>query len=137
MQQVITMPLLIERRRFSIDEYYRMAEAGILTENEPVELIDGEIVTMAPIGSRHAGSVDRLGALFHAKLSGNAIIRVQGPVRIDDYTARSRMYRLPWMIYSKAHKSLFPRALRDFPQKNEEKPLKCGIKICRLKYCFM
>ncbi len=50
-------------RRFTVEEYYRMAEAGILGEDDRVELLDGEIVQMSPIGSRHAGTVteSRLG----------------------------------------------------------------------------
>ncbi len=48
---------VLTRRRFTVDEYYRMAEAGILSADERVELIEGEIVTMTPIGPVHAGSV--------------------------------------------------------------------------------
>lgn len=50
-------------RRFTVEEYNRMAEAGILGEDDRVELLDGEIVQMSPIGSRHAGTVteSRLG----------------------------------------------------------------------------
>ena len=67
-------------RRFTVDEYHRMAEAGILTEDDQVELLDGQIVPMSPIGSHHAGCVNRLTALFtHA--AGNAVtVSVQNPV---------------------------------------------------------
>lgn len=47
-------------RLFTVDEYERMAATGIFGEDDRVELIDGEIVTMTPIGSRHAGAVNRL-----------------------------------------------------------------------------
>jgi hypothetical protein len=53
-----TLPTDIIRRRFTVDDYDRMAEAGILHEDDRVELIDGEIVQMAVIGPRHATSVD-------------------------------------------------------------------------------
>ena len=48
------------RRQFTVDEYERMGAAGILGEDDRVELLDGEIVEMTPIGPRHASCVDRL-----------------------------------------------------------------------------
>ena len=47
----------IPRRLFTVEEYHRMGEAGILGEDERVELIEGEIIQMAPIGTRHIGCV--------------------------------------------------------------------------------
>ena len=73
-----------QRRRFTVAEYYAMAEAGILTEKDRVELLDGEIVVMAPIGNRHQSSVDGHGEMFTLSLRGRANVRVQGPVRLDD-----------------------------------------------------
>lgn len=74
------------RRRFTIYEYHRMADAGVLTEDDRVELLDGEIVEMSPIGSRHAGIVDRLNMLFARRLGRHAIVRVQNPIVLDDYS---------------------------------------------------
>jgi Uma2 family endonuclease len=54
----------VARRLFTVEEYHRMAEAGILGADERVELIEGEIVQMAPIGPRHAGCVINLNRLF-------------------------------------------------------------------------
>jgi Uma2 family endonuclease len=65
---------------FSTDEFHRMVGAGILSEDDRVELIEGEIVRMSPIGSRHAACVDRLTALFTRRLGTRAIVRVQSPV---------------------------------------------------------
>lgn len=76
----------IPRRRFTIDEYHRMGEAGVLAEDDRVELLDGEIVQMSPIGSPHAGCVDRLNALFARRLRGRAIVRVQNPIVLDRYS---------------------------------------------------
>ena len=73
-----------QRRRFTVAEYYAMAEAGILTKKDRVELLDGEIVVMAPIGNRHQSSVDGHGEMFTLRLQGRANVRIQGPVRLDD-----------------------------------------------------
>ena len=75
----------ITRRRFTVDEYHRMAEAGILDEDDRVELLDGEIVEMTPIGPRHAGGVKRLNRLFTARLGERAIVDVQNPVVLDPH----------------------------------------------------
>jgi Uma2 family endonuclease len=82
-----TTPAPPKRRRFGVAEYYRMAEAGILKEDERVELIEGEIIEMSPIGTRHAACVDRINRLFSRLASRDAIIRVQSPVRLDDASA--------------------------------------------------
>ncbi len=72
------------RRRFTVEEYHRMAGAAIFGDWERVELIEGEIHTMSPIGKRHAGTVDYVSGAFSARLRGRAIVRVQGPVLIGD-----------------------------------------------------
>jgi Uma2 family endonuclease len=61
-----------------------MAQAGILGEDDRVELLEGEIVEMAPIGSRHASCVDRLNRLFSLRVGEATIIRVQSPVRLGE-----------------------------------------------------
>ena len=71
------------RYRFSVDEYYKMAEAGILSEDIRVELIDGEIVEMAAIGVRHALCVDNLNLLLNQFLTAKVRVRVQNPIRLD------------------------------------------------------
>jgi len=72
------------RRRFTSAEYHAMAEAGILAEDERVELIAGEIVRMAPIGSRHAGGVKRLNRRLTRDLGERALISIQDPIAIGD-----------------------------------------------------
>lgn len=76
----------IERYRFTVDEYDRLGEAGILGEDDPVELIEGELSVMTPIGRRHAACVDRLNRLLSQRVGDQAIVRVQSPVRLDDHT---------------------------------------------------
>src|SRR5437870_3088480 len=72
------------RRRFTVDEYHKMGEAGILDEDDRVELLDGEIVQMSPINVPHAVCVDRLNMLFAPALVGRGIVRVQAPIYIDE-----------------------------------------------------
>ncbi|MGE3273136.1 MAG: Uma2 family endonuclease [Chloroflexota bacterium] len=78
------MAVSVPRRLFTVDEYYRMAEAGILRPDERVELLDGEIVPMNPIGSPHAWCVRRLTSIFAAGLGDRFILSVQNPVHLDD-----------------------------------------------------
>jgi len=79
------MALTVVRRRFTVDEYHRMAEAGILGEDDRVELIEGEIVTMSPIGSRHASCVAKLTALF-SRVQEQWIVWVQNPIRLGKHS---------------------------------------------------
>ena len=67
----------IAQRLWTVDEYYRMAENGILKPDERVELIEGVVVAMPPIGPEHAGSVDRLGDLMRSLLGSTVIVRVK------------------------------------------------------------
>ena len=76
----------ITRRRFTTEEYHRMAEAGILHEDDRIELIHGEIIQMSPIGNHHAAIVRRLTNLLAPRLVPNVIIDVQNPVRIGDHS---------------------------------------------------
>jgi Uma2 family endonuclease len=70
------------RHVFTVEEYERMGTAGLFGEDDRVELIEGEIIETAPIGSRHAACVDRLTHLFSAQVSNRAVVRVQNPVRL-------------------------------------------------------
>jgi Uma2 family endonuclease len=74
------------RRRFSVDEYSAMARAGILGEDDRVELIEGEIIDMSPIGRRHAACVARLSRLFERNVGERAIVWSQNPIRLSEQT---------------------------------------------------
>src|SRR5678815_5112676 len=80
------MSVAVSRRRFTADDYQRMGQAGILRREDHVELIDGEIIAMTPIGTRHCASVDRANPAFVTKAGDSAIVRVQGSVRLDLYS---------------------------------------------------
>jgi Uma2 family endonuclease len=71
---------------FTVSEYHAMAEAGILKEDDRVELIEGVIWRMPPIGSSHAGGVNRLNALFTSLLGRRAVVSVQNPAFLSDFS---------------------------------------------------
>jgi Uma2 family endonuclease len=79
------MAMPLAHRRFTVDEYHRMAEVGILGEDDRVELLDGEIVVMTPMGARHASTVARLGERLSRLAGDRATLWVQLPVRLGRY----------------------------------------------------
>lgn len=74
----------VTRRKFDVGEYYRLAEAGILREGDRVELIEGEIVQMVPIGSGHSGAVNALTYLLMRAAGERATVTAQSPLRLSD-----------------------------------------------------
>ena len=71
------------RHRFTVTEYHRMAETGMLAPDARVELIEGEIIDMPPIGSPHAGTVGFLGKRFEQAAGDYAFVFVQNPIFLD------------------------------------------------------
>jgi Uma2 family endonuclease len=80
------MDVQVLRRRFTVEEYHRMGASGILTEDDRVDLIEGEVVEIAPIGSRHQACVDRLAELLSIRMVQRAAARVQGPIRLSEHS---------------------------------------------------
>lgn len=70
--------------RFTVEDYHRLGEAGILGEDERVELIEGEIVDMTPIGSHHAGSVKRVVAFLRSRVGSDVVLSVQDPLYLRE-----------------------------------------------------
>ena len=77
---------LLTRHKLNVDDYHRMAEAGVLGEDDRVELIDGEIIDMAPIGVAHASVVTRITIALIQACGDRALVRVQNPVRLSDFS---------------------------------------------------
>lgn len=78
---------LPSRRRFTVEEYFAMAEAGILHEDERIELIDGEIIIMSPINDPHRQSVNWIAMLLSESLRRRAMVQVQSTIVLNDATA--------------------------------------------------
>jgi Uma2 family endonuclease len=76
----------VARHLFTVDEYHRMGETGILGEDDRVELIEGQIIEMNPIRSAHAARVKRLNRLLVRRLGTRAIVQVQDPVVLSRFS---------------------------------------------------
>ncbi|HYP39787.1 MAG TPA: Uma2 family endonuclease [Chloroflexia bacterium] len=74
------------RRRFTVDEYHRMGDAGILHEDDRVELVEGEIVVMSPINAPHLMCVNGLNKILSRSVPEELIVSVQNPIHINTVT---------------------------------------------------
>ncbi len=74
------------RKLFTVAEYHQMIEAGVLKEDDRVELLNGEIIEMSPIGPLHASSVKRLIAVLSPRIRKWAILDVQDPIHLGEYS---------------------------------------------------
>ena len=73
------------RHRVTVEAYHRMGEAGIFDEDDRIELIDGELINMAPIGTRHAYTVNLLTRFFAKQASDEKLVCIQNPIQLGDY----------------------------------------------------
>lgn len=83
--QVLEEPHIL-RHRLTVEDYYRMAEVGVLEADARVELIEGEVIDMAPTGTKHYAAVMRLDHLIKAAVQGRALVAVQAPLRLNRYS---------------------------------------------------
>jgi Uma2 family endonuclease len=74
------------RYKLSVEDYHRLGEAGILTEDTRVELIEGELIEMAPIGGLHMAAVNRLNRLLVLAIGDLGVVSVQNPVRLPPHS---------------------------------------------------
>lgn len=82
-----TAPSQFPRYRLSVADYQRMGEAGVFPRDARVELIEGEIFDMPPIGARHAGFVNRLNELLVLAAGGRVTVSVQNSVLLGEHSA--------------------------------------------------
>jgi Uma2 family endonuclease len=96
----------VHRHRLTVDDYHRLGEVGILGADDRVELLEGQLVDMSPIGPRHALAVDALHDLLFVAVAGRASVRSQNPVVLDGGTEPHpdiSVVRRPWHGYPGAH----------------------------------
>lgn len=83
---LVTQPYPQPRRlRFSVDDYYKMIEMGMIDDYERSEIIDGQMVPKMTIGDKHAMAVDRLARILIKSLPDMVLVRIQNPLRISDF----------------------------------------------------
>jgi Uma2 family endonuclease len=96
----------VPRHRLTRRDYYRMGEAGILREDDRVELLEGLLVDMSPIGPRHAIATDNLIGMLVPACAGRARVRCQEPVVLDEGSEPQpdiALVRRPWRGYPHTH----------------------------------
>ncbi len=96
----------VPRHRLTRRDYYRLAEAGILSEDDRVELLEGQLVDLSAIGPRHAIAVDALTEVLVLAAAGRAAVRVQNPMVLDDNSEPQpdiTLVRRPWHGYPHEH----------------------------------
>jgi Uma2 family endonuclease len=93
---------LPQRHRITVEHFYRMADVGVFAEDERVELIDGEIIDVPPMGHAHAGVLDYLAKLLIRTVEPRAIVRQQLPLRLGDYSEP-----LPDIVVARARDDLY------------------------------
>ena len=86
MSDVETMLEIRRTHRFTVEDYERMGEVGILGPEDRVELLEGEIFDLTPIGPAHAGTVKRVNHVLSIRLGGRAVVGVQDPVRLGTFS---------------------------------------------------
>ena len=80
------MSVHIARHYFSVSEYDRMGQTGVLPEDVRVELIEGEIIEMSPVGSRHAACVKLVSRILNRQVGDRMIVSTQDPIVLDDFS---------------------------------------------------
>jgi hypothetical protein len=98
----------VSRHRLSVADFYRLADAGILGENDRVELLEGQLIATSPVGTRHALAVDALNDLLSPALTPPARLRVQNPVTLNGDTEP-----LPVSRWSGGHGAAIRGSTRD------------------------
>jgi Uma2 family endonuclease len=96
----------VRRHRLTVAEYHLLGQVGILRENDRVELLEGQIVDMSPIGPRHAIVVDALMHSLAAAIGEKAYVRGQNPITLDDGSEPQpdiAVVRRPWNGYPNTH----------------------------------
>ena len=100
------MTVQLARKLYSVQEYYRMAEVDILTPDDKVELIKGDVIFKSPVGKRHAFLVDQLNMLITTEIGRKVVVRIQNPITIGTHSEPEPdivVAKLPREVYRDEH----------------------------------
>ncbi|KOR36426.1 MULTISPECIES: Uma2 family endonuclease [Planktothricoides] len=78
--------MIVDIRRLTVEEYHRMGDLGILAPNEPVELIEGQVIQKPMKGKSHSAAVSRTDHLLRNRLGDRVLVRLENPVKLNDYS---------------------------------------------------
>lgn len=78
------MTIQLDQRLLTVKEYHQMVAAGILGEDDPIELLNGQLINRSPVGSNHAACVEKIDELLKDLLRGKAMVRSQNPITLSD-----------------------------------------------------
>lgn len=100
------MSALFARKLFTTTEYHKLRETGFFAEDDRIELLDGEIIAMSPIGPKHAGCVNKLNRLLNRKVGRDVIVAAQNPVWLNNYSEPQpdiALLKLRDDVYTESH----------------------------------
>lgn len=80
------MTVQLDQRPLTVLEYHKMVEVGILTEDDPLELLNGQMIYMSPVGSKHAACVEKAVDLLKLLLKDKAMVRTQNPINLSEHS---------------------------------------------------
>lgn len=103
------MAVQLKRRLFTVEEYYKMAEAGILTPESKVELINGEIIRMSPSKSEHANAINLLVRELIIAIQKKAMVSVQNPISVNEHSEPEPDIAILRQKQGKGYRSHHPR----------------------------
>lgn len=71
---------------YTVTEYHQMISTGVISEDDRIELLNGEIIEMSAVSPSHAAGVKRAARLFNRRVSHDIIVSVQDPIQLDDFS---------------------------------------------------
>ncbi len=85
-RKFVPLPPSLERRRITVREYQQMIAVGVFHEDDRLELIEGELLSMSPINPRHSGKLNRFSRLLSQRVGERAVVAIQNPISLGEFS---------------------------------------------------